>query len=104
MRAAAGKSYEALREAHIAEHRRLFRRVQLDLGTSEAMKLPTDERIRRFARGGDPQLAALYFQFGRYLLASCSRPGGQPANLQGLGRMVQTHPGAGRYMITSTRR
>ncbi len=99
MRAAAGKSYEALREAHIAEHRRLFRRVQLDLGTSEAMKLPTDERIRRFARGGDPQLAALYFQFGRYLLASCSRPGGQPANLQGLWADGLNPPWGGKYTI-----
>ena len=45
----------------------------LDLGTSDAAKLPTDERIRGFAGGNDPQLAALYFQFGRYLLISSSR-------------------------------
>ena len=69
---------------HIAAHRELFRRVELNLGETDAMKLPTDERIRHFAEGNDPQLAALYFQFGRYLLISSSRPGGQPANLQGL--------------------
>jgi alpha-L-fucosidase 2 len=82
---AAGKPFDTLRAAHIAEHRRLFRRVALDLGgaASVAARLPTDERIKAFAGGGDPQLAALYFQFGRYLLISSSRPGSQPANLQG---------------------
>jgi alpha-L-fucosidase 2 len=68
------------------------------LGTSEAARLPTDERIRRFRAAGeaggvdsaalqrdrDPQLAALYYQFGRYLLISSSRPGTQAANLQGI--------------------
>ena len=48
------------------------------------MQLPTDERIKNFHNGNDPQFATLYFQFGRYLLISSSRPGGQPANLQGL--------------------
>jgi alpha-L-fucosidase 2 len=78
-----GKSFETLRAAHVAEHQRLFRRVALDLGASDAVRLPTDERIKAFAEGHDPQLAALYFQFGRYLLISSSRPGSQPANLQG---------------------
>ena len=81
--AAASKPFATLRSAHVLEHQRLFRRVQLDLGTSEASHEPTDERIRRFGEGKDPQLAALYFQFGRYLLISSSRPGSQPANLQG---------------------
>jgi alpha-L-fucosidase 2 len=80
---AAVKSFETLRAAHVSEHQRLFRRVALDLGTSDAMRLATDERIKQFAQGHDPQLAALYFQFGRYLLISSSRPGSQPANLQG---------------------
>ena len=75
--AAATKSFEALREAHVAEHQRLFHRLTLDLGSSPASQRPTDERIQDFALGGDPQLAALYFQFGRYLLISCSRPGGR---------------------------
>ena len=81
---AAGKSYEELRNAHLAEHRRLFRRVHLDLGTTEAAKLPTDERIRKFRQQDDPQLVTLLFQYGRYLLLSSSRPGCLPANLQGI--------------------
>ncbi len=97
--AAGAKSYEALRQAHVAEHQRLFRRVELDLGTTEAMKEPTDERIKHFAEGNDPQLAALYFQFGRYLLLSCSRPGGQPANLQGLWADGLNPPWGGKYTI-----
>ncbi len=82
--AASGKSFDELRAAHIAEHRRLFRRVSIDLGTTPAAQLPTDERIRNSAKTDDPALAALYFQYARYLLIACSRPGTQPANLQGL--------------------
>ena len=78
------KSYEALRKAHVADHRRLFRRVELDVGTSEAKRQPTDQRIADFAKQNDPQFAELYFQFGRYLMIASSRPGGQPANLQGI--------------------
>ncbi len=82
--ALAGVSYARLRADHIADYQALFNRVGLDLGRSEAAARPTDERVREYERGKDPSLAALYFQFGRYLLISCSRPGGQPANLQGL--------------------
>jgi alpha-L-fucosidase 2 len=82
-RGAAG--YDALRKAHVAEHQRLFRRVALDLGKTDAARLPTDRRLDALRRGEpDPQLAALYFQFGRYLLISSSRPGTMPANLQGI--------------------
>jgi alpha-L-fucosidase 2 len=88
-----------LRAAHLADYQRLFRRVSIDLGQSEAMKLPTDERIRRFADGYDPQLAALYYQFGRYLLISCSRPGGQPATLQGLWNESLNPPWGSKYTI-----
>lgn len=87
LRATSGKGYRQLRDDHVADHRRLFRRVELELGdeaASPASDLPTDERIERFAEGGDPQLAVLYFQFGRYLLIASSRPGSQPANLQGI--------------------
>ena len=84
IKTAAGKSYDTLRKAHVADHRRLFRRVELDLGTTDAANRPTDERIRTFGKSNDPQLAALYFQFGRYLLICSSRPGSQPANLQGI--------------------
>ena len=72
-----------LRQRHITDHRNLFRRVQLQLG--EASDLPTDERLKALQDGGvDHQLFALYFQFGRYLLMGSSRPGGLPANLQGV--------------------
>jgi alpha-L-fucosidase 2 len=84
MKSASGKSYDTLHKAHVADHRRLFRRVELDLGTTDAANRPTDERIRTFSKSNDPQLAALYFQFGRYLLICSSRPGSQPANLQGI--------------------
>ncbi|TDJ68677.1 MAG: glycoside hydrolase family 95 protein [Planctomycetota bacterium] len=79
------KGVDAVRSDHIGRHRVLFRRVALDLGRTPAANLPTDERLAKLAAGGaDPQLVALYLQFGRYLLMSCSRPGSMPANLQGL--------------------
>jgi alpha-L-fucosidase 2 len=93
------KDFDALRQAHIAEHQRLFRRVQLDLGTTDAAQHSTDERLKDFATGHDPQLAALYFQFGRYLLISSSRPGGQPANLQGLWNDSTNPPWGSKYTI-----
>ena len=82
---AAGKNYQALRDAHVADFRQLMQRVQLDLGHNDAEKLAIDQRLTA-VRGGadDPQLVTLCFQFGRYLLASSSRPGAQPANLQGI--------------------
>ena len=84
MSAVSGKTYDRIQEDHVAEHRRLFRRVKFELPRTAKSSLPTDERLRRFSDGGDPQLAALYFQFGRYLLMSSSRPDSQPANLQGI--------------------
>ena len=87
--AVARKPFEMLRAEHVADHRRLFRRVDLALHgkTDEAdlAKLPTDERLRRVKRGGaDAGLVTQYFQFGRYLLMGSSRPGTLPANLQGI--------------------
>ncbi len=93
------KSFAELHAAHLADYQPLFRRVTLDLGRSEAMQLPTNERIRRFAEGNDPHLAALYYQFGRYLLISCSRPGGQPATLQGLWNASMNPPWQSKYTI-----
>ncbi|MEK7676567.1 MAG: glycoside hydrolase N-terminal domain-containing protein [Verrucomicrobiota bacterium] len=85
LRAAASKSYQALREAHVADHQKLFRRVEIDLGSSDAARLPTDQRLEAVKKGADdPQLAALYFQYGRYLLIGSSRPGDLAANLQGV--------------------
>ena len=80
----AGKSWEQLRQAHVADHQALFRRVSLDLGRTPAAGNPTDQRLKEFAAGNDPHLVALVFQYGRYLLIGSSRPGGQPANLQGI--------------------
>ncbi len=77
------KSYDALRAAHMADHQALFHRVTLDLGTSDAAQQPTDLRIKAFGPA-DPQLAALYFQYARYLTIAGSRPGSQPLNLQGI--------------------
>jgi alpha-L-fucosidase 2 len=87
----AGKSYTALLAAHVADYQSLFNRVTLDLGHSDAEKEPTDLRLRRYQPGQDPSLAALYYQFGRYLLIASSRPGTQPANLQGIWSH-QIHP------------
>lgn len=79
------RSYEELRLRHEADYRRLFERVSLDLGSgTAAANLPTNERLKAFADQPDPSLLALYFQFGRYLLIASSRPGSQPANLQGM--------------------
>jgi alpha-L-fucosidase 2 len=78
------RGYAELRAAHISAHQNLFRRVSLQLPKQDAGNLDTAERLRAFARQPDPDLAVLYFQYGRYLLIASSRPGSQPANLQGI--------------------
>ena len=98
----AGTSYDELLARHVAEHRRLFRRVAISLGDwngAPAALRPTDERIRDFADGHDPQLAALYVQFARYLMISSSRPGDQPANLQGIWNWQMKPPWESKYTI-----
>lgn len=83
--AASAVSYDRLREQHLDDHRRLFRRTRLDLGVDTVSHLPTDERLDRVAAGSDDRaLVALYFHYGRYLLIASSRPGELPANLQGI--------------------
>lgn len=89
--AAAAKSYDGLRKKHIEDHQRLLRRVSLNLGPQNTSQ-PTDQRVRSFASNPDPSLLALYFQYGRYLLISSSRPGSQPANLQGIWNYQITPP------------
>src|SRR6185369_14112419 len=84
LKAAAKKDYKALLAVHVADHQKLFRRVQLDLGKTSSCELPTNERLKRVLQEPDPQLVTLYFQFGRYLLIASSRAGSQAANLQGL--------------------
>jgi alpha-L-fucosidase 2 len=97
--AASAKSVESLREKHVAEHRRLFGRVAFELPVTPAAELATDVRIRTSQTSDDPQLAALYFHYARYLLISCSRPGTQPANLQGLWNDKLLAPWGSKYTI-----
>ena len=97
MRQAAGAPFATLRAAHIAEHQRLFRRVSIDLGATADSARPTDERLQLFTGANDPSLPALLFQFGRYLLISSSRPGTQPANLQGLWNAGMNPPWDSKY-------
>jgi len=81
----ARRQYEDIRSAHIAEHKRLFGSAHLQIYGPDRNHMPTDERLAAVQAGAeDPQLAVLYFQYGRYLLISSSRPGGLPANLQGV--------------------
>jgi alpha-L-fucosidase 2 len=85
LNAAAGKAVDALRAAHVADHRALFDRVALQLGPPRDDLRPTDTRLAAYQKGGsDPGLESLLFQYGRYLLIGSSRPGGLPANLQGI--------------------
>ncbi|HEX8606749.1 MAG TPA: glycoside hydrolase family 95 protein, partial [Pseudoduganella sp.] len=99
MAAAARKPYAALRRDHIAEHARLFGTLSIDLGTSAAAASPTDVRIAAVGRQDDPALDALYLQFARYLLLASSRPGTQPANLQGIWNEGTNPPWGGKYTI-----
>lgn len=94
-----GRSFAQIAADATDAHRRLFRRVSIDLGRSAAADLPTDKRIAASPTQDDPALAALYFQYGRYLLISSSRPGGQPANLQGLWNDSLNPPWGSKYTI-----
>jgi len=78
-------NYNRVLSDHVKEYQEFYKRVSLDLGASTTCKLPTNQRLALLAEGKpDPGLAALYFNFGRYLLISSSRPGNLPANLQGI--------------------
>ena len=97
------KGWKALYRRHLADYTRLFDRVSLDLGqTDEALAaLPTDEQLKRYARGEEPNpaLEVLYFQYGRYLLIASSRTRGVPANLQGLWNEYVLPPWNSNYTI-----
>lgn len=93
------KSFASIKQAHIAAYQQYFNRVQLDLGTTDADKLPTDEQLKNFNATNDPQLVTLYYQYGRYLLISSSQPGGQPANLQGIWNNKLYPPWDSKYTI-----
>lgn len=95
---AKSRTYSTLLREHVADHQRLFRRMSIQLGPA-ASQLPTDQRIRQFAEGKDVGLAALYFQYGRYLLIATSRPGGPAATLQGLWNNHTNPPWGSKYTI-----
>ncbi|MEO6720316.1 MAG: glycoside hydrolase family 95 protein [Ferruginibacter sp.] len=93
------KPFANILKAHVAAYQKYFNRVKLDLGTTDAASLPTDERLKNFSSANDPQFANIYFQFGRYLLISSSQPGGQPANLQGIWNNKLRPPWDSKYTI-----
>lgn len=84
LKSALDKKYGDELKSHIEKYQKYFNRVSLDLGTTAQAKKTTDVRIKEFGKSSDPDLVALYFQFGRYLLISSSQLGTQPANLQGI--------------------
>ncbi len=96
-KAAAPRTYAKMLAEHTAAHQKLFRRVSIDLGYTENAKATTDLRRNAFAAGNDPDFAALYFQYGRYLLIASSRPGTQPANLQGIWNDQMNPPWDSKY-------
>ncbi|WP_413711416.1 glycosyl hydrolase family 95 catalytic domain-containing protein [Rhizobium sp. Rhizsp82] len=94
---ASRRAFTDLHRDHVAEHQRLYGDFSIDLGSSPAAGLPTDRRVAEFANGHDPALAALYVQFGRYLMIASSRPGTQPANLQGIWNDQTDPPWGSKY-------
>jgi alpha-L-fucosidase 2 len=78
------KSYQTILESAVADHKKYFSRITLELPVSENSFLPTTERIKKIQSGPDPSMSALSYQFGRYLMIGSSRPGTEPANLQGI--------------------
>ena len=99
LEAVQGKKYEELRGEHVADHRGLFRRVSLALGSDASSELPTDQWLRRQEEHADPAMAVLLFQYGRYLMIACSRPGSQPANLQGVWNDSMYPPWDSKYTV-----
>lgn len=95
----AQKAYSDALDDHVEAYRKYYGRVRLNLGVTDSARNPTDVRIERFGGGSDPHLAALLFQFGRYLLISSSQPGGQPATLQGLWNDQLNPPWDSKYTI-----
>ncbi|HTN22246.1 MAG TPA: glycoside hydrolase family 95 protein [Pelobium sp.] len=96
---ASSKSFSEILKGHIVAYQKYFNRVKLDLGVTEASGSPTDQRLKNFNSVNDPSFAALYYQYGRYLLISSSQPGGQPANLQGIWNNRINPPWDSKYTI-----
>lgn len=93
------KPYQDLLSTHIKAYQKYFNRVKIYLGNSEASSLATDVRLSNFRNTNDPQMVALYYQYGRYLLISSSAPDGQPANLQGIWNNRIKPPWDSKYTI-----
>ena len=89
-----------IKKQHIKDYQSFFKRVELKLADKDLINLPTDERLKKYAKGdADPYLETLYFQYGRYLLISSSRTSGVPANLQGLWNSYLQPPWSSNYTI-----
>ena len=97
LKSTAGKKYNEIKAAHIKEYQAYFNSLSVDFGRNDNENLPTNERIEKFAATGDPSLVALYLQYGRYLLISSSRPGTNPANLQGIWNDLLLPPWGSKY-------
>ncbi|MCO8276201.1 glycoside hydrolase N-terminal domain-containing protein [Actinoplanes sp. TRM 88003] len=93
--------FDQMRARHVTDHQALFNRVTIDLGRTAAADQTTDVRIAQHASQNDPQFAALLFQYGRYLLIASSRPGTQPANLQGLWNQEMAPSWDSKYTINA---
>lgn len=93
------KSFITLKKNHIDDYQNLFNRVYLKLDDNKYDTIPTNKRLENFASTEDLSLVSLYFQFGRYLLISSSRPGGQPANLQGIWNQKLSPPWDSKYTV-----
>jgi len=91
------QNYSGLLQNHLKEYQQYFNRLSLTFGNSPQSAIPTDQRIEQFAQNNDPAFAALYLQYGRYLLISSSRPGTRPANLQGIWNDLLTPPWGSKY-------
>lgn len=92
-----GKTYTQIKSAHVKEYQSYYNTFKVDFGTNQNTSLPTDERLVKFANANDPAFMVLYMQYGRYLLISSSRPGSQPANLQGIWNDLLTPPWGSKY-------
>jgi alpha-L-fucosidase 2 len=97
LQALKNKTYDVIKAAHIKEYQQYFHTLSLNLGSTQNEALPTDERIQKFSAAADPSLLTLYVQYARYLLISSSRPGTQPANLQGIWNDLLTPPWGSKY-------
>lgn len=97
MRLASAKSYESLKKTHYQDYQALYNKVSLQLENKGDLAAPTDIRIKNYEKDSDPQLASLLFNYGRYLLISSSRKGGQAANLQGIWNNMVRPPWSSNY-------